>query len=198
MSTTVRVLLCDDHKIVREGLKMVLADDPAVQVVAEADTGSAVLDAVQTLQGPRGIDVVLLDIAMPGIDGLEAARRLAEASPHTAVVFCTAYDAHALSAFEAAALDYLVKPVRPERLAAALERVIASADGIDYMESSSAQSVRSVLARTVALRGSPVRWHVPNAMVGSHAGTFSPTVPRSCSNSFASSPGGSKWTRASS
>ena len=53
MSTTVRVLLCDDHKIVREGLKMVLADDPCLQVVAEADTGPAVLDAVQTLQGPQ-------------------------------------------------------------------------------------------------------------------------------------------------
>ncbi|HEY5971054.1 MAG TPA: LytTR family DNA-binding domain-containing protein, partial [Pseudoxanthomonas sp.] len=67
-------------------------------------------------------DLVLLDIAMPGVDGLEAARHLTAFDPRPAVVFCTAYDAHALSAFEAAAIDYLMKPVRPERLAAALER----------------------------------------------------------------------------
>ena len=66
--------------------------------------------------------MVLLDIAMPGMDGLEAARHLAAFEPRPAVIFCTAYDEHALSAFDAAAIDYLVKPVRPERLAAALER----------------------------------------------------------------------------
>jgi two-component system response regulator AlgR len=66
---------------------------------------------------------------MPGIDGLEAARHLATCQPRPAVVFCTAYDAHALSAFEAQAIDYLVKPVRPERLAAALERVRAFSAG---------------------------------------------------------------------
>ena len=66
--------------------------------------------------------MVLLDIAMPGVDGLEAARHLAAFDPRPAVVFCTAYDEHALSAFEAAAIDYLMKPIRAERLAAALER----------------------------------------------------------------------------
>ena len=66
---------------------------------------------------------------MPGIDGLEAARHLAAFEPRPAVVFCTAYDAHALSAFEAEAIDYLVKPVRAERLAAALERVRTFAAG---------------------------------------------------------------------
>ena len=60
---------------------------------------------------------------MPGMDGLEAARALANLQPRPAVVFCTAYDAHALSAFEAQALDYLVKPVRSERLAQALDKV---------------------------------------------------------------------------
>src|SRR5690606_28606943 len=59
---------------------------------------------------------------MPGIDGLEAARHLAAFEPRPAVVFCTAYDAHALKAFEAAAVDHLVKPVRAERLHAAIER----------------------------------------------------------------------------
>jgi two-component system response regulator AlgR len=67
-------------------------------------------------------DVVLMDIEMPEMDGLEAARHLAAMESPPAVVFCTAYDEHALAAFEAAAVDYLLKPVRAERLAAALQR----------------------------------------------------------------------------
>jgi two-component system, LytTR family, response regulator AlgR len=118
---SLKLVIADDEPMARERLRMLLADEPGVEVVAEAGDGQQVLDACAAQQ-PHA---VLLDIAMPGIDGLETARLLAQASPSTAVVFCTAYDAHALSAFEAAAIDYLVKPVRPERLAAALERVRA-------------------------------------------------------------------------
>ena len=114
-----KLVIADDEPLARERLRMLLADQAGVEVVAEAGDGQQVLDACATLH-PHA---VLLDIAMPGLDGLETARRLAGLIPPTAVVFCTAYDEHALSAFEAAALDYLVKPVRPERLAAALERV---------------------------------------------------------------------------
>jgi len=116
---SLKLVIADDEPMARERLRMLLADEPEVEVVAEAGDGQQVLDACAA-HSPHA---VLLDIAMPGIDGLEAARRLAQASPATAVVFCTAYDAHALSAFEAAAIDYLVKPVRPERLSAALARV---------------------------------------------------------------------------
>ncbi|WP_372017862.1 LytR/AlgR family response regulator transcription factor [Pseudoxanthomonas sp. 10H] len=116
---SLRLVIADDEPLARERLRMLLADEPGVDVVAEAGDGQQVLDAC-AVHRPHA---VLLDISMPGIDGLETARRLAADSPPTAVVFCTAYDAHALSAFEAAALDYLVKPVRPERLSAALERV---------------------------------------------------------------------------
>ncbi|WP_028919958.1 LytR/AlgR family response regulator transcription factor [Pseudoxanthomonas suwonensis] len=116
---SLKLVIADDEPMARERLRVLLAEQPGVEVVAETGDGQQVLEACTALH-PHA---VLLDIAMPGIDGLETARRLAEASPGTAVVFCTAYDAHALSAFEAAALDYLVKPVRPERLAAALERV---------------------------------------------------------------------------
>jgi two-component system response regulator AlgR len=113
-----KIVIADDEPLARERLRMLLADYPGVQVVAEAGDGREALHAC----AEHDADVVLLDIAMPGIDGLEAARHLAAFEPRPAVVFCTAYDAHALSAFEAAAVDYLVKPVRPERLHAALER----------------------------------------------------------------------------
>ena len=113
-----KVVIADDEPLARERLRMLLAALPGIELVAEAGDGREALHAC----AEHDADVVLLDIAMPGIDGLEAARHLAAFEPRPAVVFCTAYDAHALSAFEAAAVDYLVKPVRPERLQAALER----------------------------------------------------------------------------
>jgi two-component system, LytTR family, response regulator AlgR len=114
----VKVLIADDEPMARERLRALLADHPDLRLVAEAADGREALDAC-AVHTP---DIVLLDIAMPGIDGLEAARHLATFEPRPAVVFCTAYDEHALSAFDAAAVDYLVKPVRRERLAAALDR----------------------------------------------------------------------------
>ena len=114
-----RVLVVDDEPLARARLRALLASMPLTEVVGEAGDGQAAIDACMRLQP----DAVLLDIAMPGMDGLEAARALANLQPRPAVVFCTAYDAHALSAFEAQALDYLVKPVRSERLAQALDKV---------------------------------------------------------------------------
>ncbi|WP_282276394.1 LytTR family DNA-binding domain-containing protein [Stenotrophomonas sp. PS02297] len=113
-----KVLIADDEPLARERLRMLLSAHGDVVVVAESGDGQATLDACARAQP----DVVLLDIAMPGIDGLDVARHLAQLEPRPAVVFCTAYDSHALSAFEAAAIDYLMKPVRGERLATALER----------------------------------------------------------------------------
>ena len=120
-----RVLIADDEPLARERLRDLLAALPGIELVAEAGDGREALHAC----AEHSPDLVLLDIAMPGIDGLEAARHLAAFEPRPAVVFCTAFDAHALSAFEAQAIDYLVKPVRPERLAAALERVRTFAAG---------------------------------------------------------------------
>ena len=114
-----KLVIADDEPLARERLRSLLADHADVEVVAEAENG---LEALQACSLHRP-DAVLLDIAMPGADGIEAARHLAAFEPRPAVLFCTAYDAHALSAFEVAALDYLMKPIRPERLAAALERV---------------------------------------------------------------------------
>ncbi len=113
-----KVVIADDEPLARERLRMLLAAEPGIEIVAEAGDGRTTLEACAA-HDPA---LVLLDIAMPGIDGLEVARHLSAFEPRPAVVFCTAYDAHALKAFEAAAVDYLVKPVRPERLQAALER----------------------------------------------------------------------------
>jgi two-component system response regulator AlgR len=120
-----KVVIVDDEPLARARLRELLAEQPGVDVVAEAGDGHAALHACAELSP----DLVLLDIVMPGIDGLETARHLAAFEPRPAVVFCTAFDAHALSAFDAAAIDYLVKPVRPERLTAALDRVRTFAAG---------------------------------------------------------------------
>ncbi|MCA1714218.1 MAG: LytTR family DNA-binding domain-containing protein [Gammaproteobacteria bacterium] len=143
-----RVVIADDEPLARERLRALLAEQPGVQLVAEAGDGRQALHAC----AEHDPDLVLLDIAMPGIDGLEAARHLAAFEPRPAVVFCTAYDAHALSAFEAAAIDYLVKPVRPERLAAALERVRTFAAGRG--QAASAQGSRRRTHLCARLRGS--------------------------------------------
>lgn len=127
MKATVRVLLADDHKIVREGLKMVLADDPDLQVVAEADTGPAVLDAVQILQGPQGIDVVLLDIALPGMDGLDVLQTLRRDWSDLPVLMLSTYPEkqYAVRCLQLGASGYLNKSTDPDALMAALHRVAA-------------------------------------------------------------------------
>lgn len=125
-----RVVIADDEPLARERLRTLLAAMVGVEVVAEAADGRSALHACADYSP----DLVLLDIAMPGINGLEAARHLAAFEPRPAVVFCTAYDAHALSAFEAEAIDYLVKPIRPERLAAALERARTFAAGRERVD----------------------------------------------------------------
>ena len=121
-----RVFIADDEAPARERLKELLADIAAelpTEVVGEAANG---LDAVAQLPASRA-QVLLLDIEMPGMRGLEVARHLAGLELAPAVVFVTAHDRHAVEAFELNALDYLLKPVRAERLAAALKR--ASAGG---------------------------------------------------------------------
>ncbi len=113
-----RILIVDDEPLARERLRALLAELDAGEVVGEAGSGMEALELVERAQP----DVVLLDIRMPGMDGLETALHLARRAPAPAVVFTTAYDEHALAAFEAQAVDYLLKPIRPERLRAALTK----------------------------------------------------------------------------
>ena len=111
-----KVLVVDDEALARERLISMLAADPAIEITGEAATGRAAIEQVAA-ERP---DVVLMDIRMPEMDGLEAARHLAGLSEPPAVIFTTAYGDHALEAFEACAADYLLKPIRSERLMAAL------------------------------------------------------------------------------
>jgi two-component system response regulator AlgR len=116
----VRILIADDEAPARERLRRLISDlDGDYRVVAEAADG----DTALALCAEKAADTVLLDIRMPGLSGLQTAGRLAELAPPPAVILVTAYEDHALAAFEHGVADYLVKPVRRERLQAALERV---------------------------------------------------------------------------
>ncbi len=115
-----RVLIVDDEPPARRRLASLLADLKLGEVVGEAANGKQALELV-TRDSP---DVLLLDIRMPGMDGLEVAGHLAALDHPPAVIFTTAYDQHALQAFEARAVDYLLKPVRRDRLQEAVERAV--------------------------------------------------------------------------
>lgn len=113
-----KILLVDDEPLARQRLKRMLDAHPHCSLVGEAGDGEQAIRQCQALAP----DLVLMDIRMPGIDGLQAARHLALLEQPPAVVFCTAYDDYALEAFEASAVDYLLKPVQADKLATALER----------------------------------------------------------------------------
>jgi len=113
-----RLLLVDDEPLARQRLRDLLAGIGEVEVLGEASTGREACELVARLSP----DALLLDIAMPVMDGIEAAQHLAHMESPPAMVFCTAFDEHALAAFEAGAVDYLLKPIRAERLREALTR----------------------------------------------------------------------------
>ena len=113
-----QVLVVDDEAPARERLQRLLGELPDCEVAGMAANGE---QAVR-LAGELRPDVLLLDVRMPGMNGLEVARHVALLPEPPAVVFTTAYDAYAVEAFEAQAIGYLLKPVRPEKLAAALQR----------------------------------------------------------------------------
>ena len=108
-----RVLIADDEPIARQVLRELLEECPGVEIAGEAASGTETIRQVERLDP----DLVLLDIHMPHNDGLAVARRL-RPLPLPLVIYVTAYEQHALAAFEAGAVDYLLKPVRLERLRA--------------------------------------------------------------------------------
>src|SRR5690348_7225693 len=131
-----KVLIVDDESPARERLRSLLSEIDDVQIVGEAATGEQGLQSAVELSP----DVVLLDVRMPGMDGIETARHLNVLAEPPAVIFATAYDEYAVNAFDAQAVGYLLKPIRKEKLASALthagrltrpqlQRIAATAEG---------------------------------------------------------------------
>ncbi|WP_323813433.1 LytR/AlgR family response regulator transcription factor [Cellvibrio sp. NN19] len=112
----IKALIVDDERLARAELKRLLAAHPQIDICAEA----ASADEAKQLLAEFPINLVFLDIQMPGTNGLELAATL---NPQLQFVFCTAFDSFALDAFELNALDYLVKPINPDRLAKTLQRL---------------------------------------------------------------------------
>lgn len=113
-----RVLIVDDEKLARDRLRELLNDIGGYTVVGEASNGAEAVEKAADLNP----DVLLMDIRMPGMDGLEAAMHLTGMENPPSVIFTTAYDQHALDAFDVNAVDYLLKPIRKDRLANALAK----------------------------------------------------------------------------
>lgn len=111
-----KAIIVDDERIARRELRHLLGAHPEIEVIGEARDGDEALDLIHKQQP----DILFLDIEMPGMSGFDLLDRLRDVPD---VIFTTAYDQHALKAFEVNALDYLMKPIAPSRLAAALQKV---------------------------------------------------------------------------
>ena len=127
---TLKILIVDDEALARSRLRTLLSEctEPRVDVVGEAANAVQGMEQIQR----TGCDVVLLDVHMPGVDGMTLAATLRQMASPPAVVFVTAYAEHAVKAFDLEAVDYLTKPVRRERLQQALqkvERLLSAAEG---------------------------------------------------------------------
>jgi two-component system, LytTR family, response regulator len=120
MTAAIRALIVDDEPLARDGMRLMLRGLQEVEVVGEAGDGLSALRAIGTLRP----DVVLLDIQMPGLNGFDVVEQTS-ATHLPLIVFVTAYDEHAIRAFEVHAFDYLLKPVNRERLTEAMARVRA-------------------------------------------------------------------------
>ena len=137
----IRVLIADDEPLAAERLQLLLARAEGAQLVGTASDGESAINLTEALHP----DLLLLDIAMPGLDGIAVARALAAQNPSPAVVFVTAFDQFALKAFDLAAVDYLVKPFDDERFAQALRRARHTVE---------LEEVREMTQRLMALVGS--------------------------------------------
>jgi two-component system, LytTR family, response regulator len=113
----IRALIVDDEQLARHRVRLLLGEEPDVEVIAESEDG---FEAVDQIQATRP-DLIFLDVQMPDMDGFEVLRRVPLALMPV-VIFTTAYDQHALRAFEVNALDYLLKPFKPTRFKEAVQR----------------------------------------------------------------------------
>lgn len=157
-SAPIRVLLADDHLIVRQGLKQVLGDPsnglPEICVLAEAATGPEALVQVEVLQGAVGLDLVLLDIAMPGQDGLEVLQQLRARWPALPVLMLSTYPEkqYAVRCIKLGAAGYLNKSADPDDMVAAVRKVAA---GGRYLSEATAEALAGALSRTTLAPSTP-------------------------------------------
>lgn len=158
-----RVLIVDDEPLARRRVAQLLADEPDVEVVGEAEDGAAAIEAVADLQP----DLLFLDVQMPEVTGLDVLAALAEAEgPVPAVVLATAYDEHALHAFDANAVDYLLKPYKADRFRAALDRARARLrERAAAPDDALRQQVEGLLASLAAERASAPPEPTPERLV---------------------------------
>jgi two-component system, NarL family, invasion response regulator UvrY len=145
----IRILIGDDHRIVREGLKQVLADAPEIEVVAEAATGQDVVRQVDALAGHAGLDTVLLDIAMPERDGLEVLQLLKRSWPTLPVLMLSTYpeNQYAVRCTKLGAAGYLNKSAHPDEMITAVRKV---ATGGLYVSASTAEALANALFKGFA------------------------------------------------
>jgi two-component system, NarL family, invasion response regulator UvrY len=148
----VRVLIGDDHRIVREGIKQILADTPDVQAVAEAPSGPELLDLVDALDGRQGLDLVLLDIALPGLDGLDVLHALKLKHPQLPVLMLSTYPErqYAVRCIRLGARGYLNKSADPDDMLEAMRKVAA---GGLYLTPSTAEALACAVGSNAAQAG---------------------------------------------
>jgi DNA-binding NarL/FixJ family response regulator len=147
---TIRVLLVDDQALVRAGFRMILDAEPGVEVVAEAGDGREAIEAVAR----HSVDVALMDIRMPNVDGIEATRRIVRTSPATRVLMLTTFDLndYVYEALRAGASGFLLKDVPPEQLVEAIH-VLAAGEAL--LAPSVTRRVIEEFTRRPALREGP-------------------------------------------
>ncbi len=158
---TVRILIGDDHRIVREGLKQVLADAPEIDVVAEAETGPEILAKVEALggdTGPTALGAVLLDIALPDRDGLEVLQVLKERWPGLPVLMLSTYPEkqYAVRCIKLGAAGYLNKSANPDDMIAAVRKVAA---GGRYVSAVAAEALASAVGSSATRSGAEALSH---------------------------------------
>ena len=148
----IKILIGDDHRIVREGLKQVLADAPEIEVVAEAETGPEVLLKVADLAGHAGLDGVLLDIALPGRDGMDVLQALKKSWPLLPVLMLSTYPEkqYAVRCIKLGAAGYLNKSAHPDEMIAAVRKV---ASGGLYVSATAAEALASAMGASAARSG---------------------------------------------
>src|SRR5688572_29697563 len=146
MTEAIRVLLADDHRIVREGLKQVLADAPEIEVSAEATSGAQALAAVQARGGPPALHVVLLDIAMPDGDGLDVLQQLRKSWPTLPVLMLSTYPEkqYAVRCIKLGASGYLNKSADADDMVGAVRKVAA---GGLYVSAATAEALAAAVGR---------------------------------------------------